>query len=266
MLLATILFGACAGASAGGGDGAPGDGSDAAPAGGADADPSVPRPDGSMGGGADAGFDGAPGECNLVTQAGCSEPTPACDLGAGNTHACRAVTAPGTTTSTCNDATACAAGLSCVRASATQSSCLEFCGSDPDCGGGAGALCAITLVDGTQTPIPGVKLCSQSCSPLDGSGCPATWGCRIAREKAGQMRPFTDCTPAGAGGKGATCSSTSDCQAGFQCLCTDQACTPALLKCFKLCNATDNLGCPAGVTCQGFGGVVIGGKAWGSCP
>ena len=209
--------------------------------------------------------DAAPtGACNLVTGAGCSGAMPACDLGAANAHVCRAVLAQGMNTSTCNDPTSCAAGYTCVGASASQSSCMRYCGGDTDCGGGAGALCVVTLNDGTGQ-IPGVTLCTQSCGPLDASGCPSTWGCRIGREPAGSMRPVTTCEPAGAGGRNATCSTSADCQAGFQCFCTDAACTPALQKCKKLCNATDNIGCPAGSTCQGLN-LVIGGKAWGACP
>jgi len=205
-----------------------------------------------------------PGMCNLVTSAGCSAPTPACDLAAANAHQCRAVTTPGMTTSTCNDATACAAGYSCIGASATAASCLRYCGADSDCGGGVGALCVVTLVDGAMLPIPGVKLCSQSCAPLDSSGCPTTWGCRLALEQGGAMRGYTTCEPTGSAGNHGSCTSDASCQAGFQCICSDANCTGPK-QCRKLCNATDNLGCSAGQACTGLG-VVIGGKAWGICP
>jgi hypothetical protein len=208
-----------------------------------------------------------PGMCNLVTGAGCAAPTPACDLGAANEHACRQVLSPGTTTSTCSDATSCATNFSCIGASATASSCMRYCAADSDCGGTAGALCVVTLVDGGGATIPNVTLCSQACGPLDASGCPSTWACRLGREPTGAQRALTQCTPSGAGGRNATCADSSDCQAGFQCLCTDASCTPSLQKCKKICNATANTGCPTAGTCGGFSpSLVIGGTAYGACP
>ena len=282
LVLILVLAAACASATGNGNDDA---GGGPPPSGTPDGDVTSPTPDGAVvivpdaatpppgtpdaatppPGNPDAAV--PPGMCNLVTGSGCAAPTPACDLGAGNAHECRQVLVAGTVTSTCNDATSCAQNYSCIGASANASSCMRYCASDTDCGGGAGALCVVTLIDGSNNTIPGVTLCSQACGPMDATGCPSTWACRLGREPTGQQRALTQCGPSGPGGRNATCSSNDDCQAGFQCLCTDASCTPSLQKCKKICNATDNTGCPTGSSCSGFSpALVIGGKAWGACP
>ncbi len=254
IVLALLLLSGCATAGAGGDD-------DDDVAGGPDADVSI-EPDGAPG-----QPDAAPAvACDLVTQTGCPGGK-ACDLGDTNQTECRDVTGnpPGTEINTCAGETTCASGYVCIGDGPGKTSCMRYCGVDADCGGGVGALCVIDVIDGMQMPIPGARLCTQACNPVDNVGCPTTWGCHIYQEAAPPMRTLTACDPPGAGGQNATCTGSNTCQAGFDCYMVTQAGVTSN-KCLKNCNATANVGCAgvAGTICQGTG-AVLGGSEYGAC-
>jgi len=115
----------------------------------------------------------------------------------------------------CSDADPCRAGLLCVQTKTTVptiSTCMEFCDDDPQCEG-AGGICKITL------GISGVILCSQSCDPVEDTGCPVNkTHCEVVQEAGGQMRTYTRCVGEGAGVAGDVCASSQDCVAGHGCL------------------------------------------------
>jgi len=206
--------------------------------------------------------DAAPVSCDLVAQTGCPGGM-ACDLDDMGLPTCRAITSPGGVTSTCADNSACGSGFPCISGRA-QSSCLEFWNTDHD-RPRTGPLCVSPLLARNQNPIPGAKMCTQACNPVDSTGCPATWGCHIYKENAGAMRFLTACDPGGASGQEQACTDNASCQPNYMCLCTNSP-TCTVNQCFETCNATDNLGCTAGLTCSGFTpSVIVGNKAYGYC-
>jgi hypothetical protein len=204
--------------------------------------------------------------CTLVPQSGC--PGEACDLddamlATGGT-VCRPVTAMGMDTSTCAGVTTCAAGWTCLGASATESQCYEFCATDSQCAPATGGLCVINIVYGTPPmEVPGVTVCSKACDPLDGSGCPSTWGCHVYQEEPPGTRFFSHCAPSGPGGQNAACVDDTDCQQNYSCVNTGMS-----NVCLKNCNVTTNTGCAgiAGTACTGFTNhPVVGGAEYGVC-
>jgi hypothetical protein len=237
-----------------------------APPGTADAPPGTP--DASMAGAPDAGPSCAP--CQLVAQCGCENnaSNPACDIAdvMGGTT-CRAVTAPGMATSTCNGVTGCAPGYICLGA-AGQSTCSRFCGSDAQCAGGGG-LGAIGVVSGT-TPIPSAEhpsgnlhVCSPACNPFDGSGCATGYGCS-AYFSTEQARNFTACFFAGTGVDNATCTGDESCASGFTCVNVG-----GVNRCKKYCSVGGTPGCTSGTCINLVDGnsnnIVIGGVTYGVC-
>ncbi len=187
--------------------------------------------------------------CQLVAQCGCGN-MEACDLGGANpaqgTTACRPVLVGGTTTSTCNASSSCAAGYACLGGGAGQQSCNRYCSSDTDCQGGGGK-CVIEVTS-AGTPIPGVKVCSAKCDPFTAMGCPTAWACH-AYSDAAEAKNFSACVVPGAGGDGATCAGgDAQCAAGFTCVNVG-----GQNRCKKYCDKGDgNPGCPGGQTCVGL--------------
>jgi hypothetical protein len=272
--MAGLMVGACATSDAGGGGNA--DADPAAP----DADPNAPdadpnapdadpaAPDAMVATGADAN-NCSKQPCSLAPPCGC--PTnQACDLKGseittGGTE-CRAVNNAGTETSTCSAAEDCASGFVCLG---SPGQCRAWCATDNDCVG-AGALCLLEVTSGGNT-VPGAVTCSKNCDPLanvNPTGCPPAYACHIYADDPDQVpnngdeRALTDCTPAGAGGNGATCTSNSSCQAGYDCI----NLTPGGLQCKQSCNYFNSPVCAAG-TCQRFSEPrpVIGGVEYGVC-
>jgi len=116
----------------------------------------------------------------------------------------------------CSDTEGCKAGFLCVQTKTdvpTISTCMEFCSDDTQCEG-AGGICNVTL-DG----ISGVILCSQSCDPVEDTGCPVNkTHCEVVQEAAGQKRTYTRCVGEGASVAGDPCASSQDCTSGHGCL------------------------------------------------
>ncbi len=230
------------------------------------------NPDGGGGGTPDGGGGGTPdaaGMCTLVPQAGCTTGA-ACDLSCSTTCTtdCRPVTTGGIDTSTCVGASECAAGYVCLGSAAGRS-CFEYCTTDAQCMTGAGALCVIQIVFGTPSMdviIDGtpVKVCSRNCNPINGTGCPATWGCHVYQEEAGALRFFTDCAPPGTGGQGAACTSDAQCLAGYTCI-NDTMSTYCAKNCRYL-PAPSPSDCLAGDVCNRLMGMpTIAGQEYGVC-
>ena len=165
---------------------------------------------------------------------------------------CRDVAAQGTTDDTCTEKTDCAAGYSCLGSSAGRS-CKQLCNVKEDCGGG---LCAMEVTYGPNgDPVPGVKVCTIVCNPLDGTGCPSGWGCDIL-SLDGSSDSFTWCAVAGSGGPGDACTNPWDCGVGFTCYPPSGS-----GQCIKFCD-------PAGAPClTGTCSVVmpINGQNVGGC-
>jgi hypothetical protein len=200
--------------------------------------------------------------CRLVSpQCGCSGGL-ACSI-SGTVRAC-ATAGTGAVGAACGTALPrCAAGNLCVGVSTTTTTaaCEHFCNSDADCTG-AGALCLLTLDDGTGASIPGVTLCSLSCNLATNTGCPSGSACRLYSESAGAGRSLTHCAgPAGTGTEGALCTTDAECIAGYTCADTGYG-----NECTQWCNYTTGTGCALGYTCAPFSvAVVIGSTEYGVC-
>jgi hypothetical protein len=136
----------------------------------------------------------------------------------------------------------CAAGGQCfsLTCGGTQvpRSCLKFCNTDADCGGGK-----------CRTEVPcmgrpsGFKLCTQACDPTG----EATTGCAMGLScflYSGEV-PDCDCRgPERTGAVGARCTDSSTCNPGLFCVTRggDSTCRP-------LCKLSD-MRCPAGMVCN----------------
>jgi large repetitive protein len=197
--------------------------------------------------------------CVLIPQSGC-DANQACDIAdaAGN-GACRAVTANGTADSSCAAAdTACAAGYTCVGQSDTIDTCSKMCHVDAQCSG-AGARCVLELLDGTTgDPIPGINTCTNSCDPVDQTGCASGLRCIAASMDTGG--DITDCSPPGNRLTNQTCGSTDDCVGGD--ICVD---TGASTLCLEYCEVGIDT-CAGTATCIGFvDPLLIAGTEYGAC-
>jgi hypothetical protein len=213
--------------------------------------------------------------CALYQQTGCGLGE-ACDLDEANLATggtiCRAVTVQGGSTSTCTGTTTCSAGFVCLGA-AGESHCAEYCQNDMVCDG-TGGLCVIGLVYGDPAmPVnlggAQVKVCSNNCNPLDGTGCPTGFGCHVGRSAEAAPRNFTLCDKAGAGTQEGACTTSGDCASGFTCVNANGN------KCLKYCDKPGTAGtlggCAAGQTCYQLtvgnpaANATIGAKNYGVC-
>jgi hypothetical protein len=193
--------------------------------------------------------------CTLVPQSGC-DTGEACDLGAVDPTECRDVTANGQADSLCESFTRCAAGFTCVAQDANTDSCMKFCNTDAQCNG-VGARCVIGLLDDAGDPIPDVEVCSNSCDPVDQTGCPSGLGC-LPFDMAGG--DYSDCLDMGTRLDGQSCSDHTDCLAGS--LCVNE--TGGGSTCHEMCEVGVST-CGA-LTCLGFVDVILlGGQEVGAC-
>jgi hypothetical protein len=236
-----LLFGCAKASTAAQSDGAPGDGA----AGGSDS-AGGPRDAAKMDAAIDA--DLCPTlPCSLAPQCGCTGATPACDLGSGNTTACRAA-GTGTETTTCQADTTCSTGYVCVG-DGTNNSCEKYCASGADCTGPRGQ-CVDQLVDSSSMPIPGAVVCSSNCDPsqVTNATCPSGWTCDLFTSTyMTTTYNIVDCRKAGTATQGQTCSTTVACAAGYTCVNTGTS-----MVCAKICTPPSNTGCPGVTTCGSF--------------
>jgi hypothetical protein len=205
--------------------------------------------------------------CDILTQCGCSA-SQSCDVDTSDLMggACRDVSSPGTETDTCASLEECDRGYVCIG-SATNSSCKKYCETNADCGSPRGQ-CVIDITDGTN-PIPGLPpVCSSNCDPVGSPAgfCPAGWKCGVFVQTHNAVDyNIADCTPAGAGGQGASCQSGAN---GNDALCsTNHLCTTlngTTFNCREIC--TIGGGQCGGLTCLQFDPpLTIGGTEYGVC-
>jgi large repetitive protein len=192
--------------------------------------------------------------CALIPQAGCA--AAACDLTdpAHDDTTCRSAGA-GTETSACDDARACAIGYSCVDFEGLAA-CQAFCRGDRDCHG-AGARC-VALDDDAGHPVGNVHVCTQSCSPLTGAGCPAGANCLPESKSGGGI---TRCAPTTTAPTGTPCTGSYQCRPGDSCVHHG-----SLRTCETFCDV-DRDDCPdPGDTCHRFSDpIFVGDVEYGVC-
>jgi len=183
-----------------------------------------------------------------------------CSLEGDNERACFA---DGTRTpgQECSQAIGdCEAGALCVYLSTAQEvlSCARFCETDAECEG-QGGLCALGL-----TGVDDVRLCSDNCDPLTGTGCAiANTKCSIYAQGNPAERYYTGCTDElGDGVLFESCSDTDGCAVGFECL---QELNSGDLLCFQWCNTAASA-CPDDLACAGFSPALqVGAVTYGVC-
>lgn len=204
--------------------------------------------------------------CDLFPQCGCNaQAGEVCDLdftmlSAEGITTCRSVTVPGTESSTCTVSTGCAGGYVCVGGR-----CRRYCDTDADCPG-EGGICLVQLTVGDPpVDIGGAITCTTMCDPIatTNNGCPATWACHVYNYMGSGI---TDCAADGGGGDGTTCTTSSDCSPGLDCITIgqDMTCEPTCVCPNGDCAQGT---CPVGTgTCGGFvEPPVIDGITYGVC-
>ncbi len=195
--------------------------------------------------------------CQLVSpQCGCATGQ-GCYLSGAN-RVC-GTPGPEATGQACSGATACQAGNLCLG-SAGAGFCARFCNTDAECSG-AGSLCLLQVDDGTGTAVPGVTLCTGSCSPASGIGCPSTMGCAIFEESMGAMRTFTGCRAAGTTREGSACTQSEDCVPGTFC-----GGATGSQQCYRWCTLPRGSECTGIASCNSFTTpALVGGVEYGFC-
>lgn len=263
--LAMSLF-ACANGSKFNGGGSGGDGANGGSNGGTTATSTGGATTTSMGGTTTTSMGGTTTTTTPCNEAPCKLVNPQCGCAAGemcaldNTGA-RACHAEGDTTHAqpCSGLYSCVPGELCVQTSSSVSLCSTYCDNDSQCGGG---VCLITLTDpaNPNVTLDGVTLCTDDCSPLNGSGCPAGLGlgCGIYQEQTGAMRLFTLCHGTGNVAQGGTCTLDADCAAGSGCFTVGM-----VNQCLKYCNF-NSPSCPGATTCQDLK-ILHKGIEYGAC-
>lgn len=208
--------------------------------------------------------------CSILPQCGCegTPTTPVCDLDfdnlAGGDTRCRADTFHGGESTACTRPSTCAAGHLCVGR------CARYCDDDDDCPG-PGGLCILPVLF-QNVPIPGVKICTTDCSPMDAASaaCPAGWGCHLYQEGDGARRWLTNCDPPPAmgGALGDACTRAQDCASGLDCV-NDGTGMGRRCRPYCTCPGGDcTMGvCPAGTgTCWNYApAATVGAVTYGRC-
>jgi hypothetical protein len=208
--------------------------------------------------------------CDILTQCGC-ESTQACDIDISDIDgtACRAIDATGTETSACEGITSCDRGFVCLGP-VGGSACKRYCDDNLDCAQPRG-MCVIDITDGTN-PIPGIpSVCSSNCNPANvaAGGCPAGFKCGLFTQTHDAVTyDIADCTLAGAGGQGASCTGTG---VGDDSLCSaNTLCTTlngTTFNCRRVCTASSGgPECGGSQDCLSFDPpFMIAGTEYGVC-
>jgi len=145
------------------------------------------------------------GECS-PSGCGCG-PAEGCYYDTGDLQWACNVAGPFPEGSDCEANADCSAGLSCV-----DSMCRPYCGQGQTCTGG----CSPVYLDGE--PVDDWNFCHTVCNPVPTSSlsphpsCPPGQKCSILSSGSSNCYPLTT-----AGGMGARCASTEECQSGFYC-------------------------------------------------
>ncbi|MEM9692812.1 MAG: hypothetical protein AAGA56_09725 [Myxococcota bacterium] len=142
--------------------------------------------------------------------------------------------------------------------------CKRFCTSDDQCPG-PGGVCELVLRDNADNAL--ATLCSESCNPINNTGCPAGAMCllqlEINEDETAVERAFTVCANAGSRFQGGSCEDFDDCAPGFTCIRPEMA---APLQCARYVAVTGANPCPPGTSLGTFlPGAVVDGVEYGVC-
>ena len=156
----------------------------------------------------------------------------------------------GTEEAPCGSNADCAAGFGCITSNGV-SACLRFCRVGSDCSDLGGSSYCVNTSAGV------IGVCSATCNPINGAGCPTSTACAI---DFAPVRPQgTSCRVAGAGGQGAPCAQSVDCQSGF-------TCANGRNQCLQFCVAGMTAHCPSGTVCsQATPPAIVAGVEYAVC-
>jgi hypothetical protein len=164
----------------------------------------------------------------------------------------------------CNADGQCEKGYSCVGGV-----CKPFCGATSDCPG-SGRSCE-SVEDGNGNAIPGAKICSLDCNPLNPQDTTSGWSACGPNVNCGpgtQAAPTSDCYgPADTTkGAGANCGGTANdgsgpCAPGFECIGSGTT-----WKCYQNCRVGVSGDCPSGKSCRTLSTAeYVGTQQYGYC-
>ncbi len=158
----------------------------------------------------------------------------------------------------CSGVGQCQKGFECVGGV-----CKPYCSGSGDCPG-TNRECA-SVVDTNSNPIPGDKICSQNCNPLnpqDSSNGFAPCGADVDCGGGTQADPRSDCFgPAVATNTAGTNCNTTNCAPGFVCV----GGAVSGYSCYHYCRVGNNGDCPSG-TCHALStGEYVGATQYGYC-
>lgn len=162
--------------------------------------------------------------CSILPQCGCVGNS-ACDRAFGGGTACRPINANGTETAACTSSNQCDEGYTCVGNNGQNRTCKKYCTIDGECGTPRGK-CFYEFVGTDDMPLPNIpKACTSNCQPEDATAalCPSTMKCTLLLfNDNGTTTLASECTPAGTGTQGTSCSlnnaaNEAACSKGFTC-------------------------------------------------
>jgi hypothetical protein len=165
----------------------------------------------------------------------------------------------------------------CVAGSGCENGvCQPYCSGNPDCtANGPSSLC-FNYVDSSGNPIPGDKVCSRTCDPVNPQSssspynpCGANANCLPLGNDTSDCLGYTTAS----GTQGTSCqfgfnSDITMCAPGFDCL-DPSGGFPPNYQCYKFCHTGSNADCTgtaAGKTCTAYSPTLsVGGVGLGFC-
>jgi hypothetical protein len=219
--------------------------------------------DAGMDGGMDAEADAGPDVC--TPEVGVCSPFPQC--GCLTNQNCEITTVYGNTTCTtigttplwhgCTTYGQCELGATCVGGV-----CKPFCSTAADCAG-TNVTCEQIIDYGSGKPVPGLKVCSAGCDPVDPSAICGPGVTCFPYPWNGLGKDHGDCVgPTGSGVGPDACSGTNlnePCAPGYYCTTTHD--------CVHWCRVGHATDCLSGELCEPFISPqpVIAGVEYGVC-
>lgn len=197
--------------------------------------------------------------CSVFPQCGCTNQTCAIIDSIGTTECVAIGDVPlyRNCTTSVGD---CGLGAQCIGGM-----CKPYCQTDKDCAGPNRACTQITDTgDGAGKPVPGLKVCSSGCDPIDpAAACGPNGTCLPVSKMKAQLIPDCLSVKGNGMGPGACANNVFNCAAGYICLTSG----PHTGDCSKFCRMKGHPeDCPMPLVCEVFlPALIYGGIEYGSC-
>ena len=208
---------------------------------------------GTDGGGTKCAANAPSFKCGLDPQCGC-EGSLTCDVTARDSGAVSCVGSGGTIQGDkCTSTSDCQQGLTC-----SLGACRPYCNAQKvgtACDGGGLGSCV--QIDSFGSAVPNLKVCLVSCDLTNPSAACGAGGCVLA---AGE----TNCQAVGTAGEFASCTYTTDCAPGLNCI-TFGSGDSGTSSCRTMCRF-GGAACGNNESCTHFGtDLVLNGVTYGFC-